>query len=186
MSDQTYTAPDRVQALIAPICIDLGLDLWGVECHTAPGRTGVLRIYVDEPGGVSVERCAELSRKIGLLLDVEDVMPGRYRLEVSSPGMERRFFEPGQLAGYVGETVLVRLQIPRQGAKTFRGALDAVLDDGIFRIKAEQGTETFAWNEIKSVNLVVDDPFHRERTSTSPNNDGDFADRSSAKRSEKP
>ena len=110
--------------LAAPLAASLGLELWGVELAFS-GR-GLVRVFVESGNGVSVDQCAELSRLLGLSLDVEDLVPGAYVLEVSSPGLERTFFTEAQLARAVGQRVEITLHEPRPawpGRRKFRGQL---------------------------------------------------------------
>lgn len=113
-----------VTDLATPLAASLGLELWGVEL--AFGGRSLVRIFVESDNGVSIDQCAELSRLLGLSLDVEDLMPGAYVLEVSSPGMERTFFTEQQLARAVGQRVEITLHTPKPawpGRKKFRGLL---------------------------------------------------------------
>ena len=110
--------------LAAPLAASLGLELWGVELAFS-GR-GLVRVFVESENGVSVDQCAELSRLLGLSLDVEDLIPGAYVLEVSSPGLERTFFTEAQLARAVGQRVEITLHEPQPawpGRRKFRGLL---------------------------------------------------------------
>ena len=110
--------------LAAPLAASLGLELWGVELAFS-GR-GLVRVFVESENGVSVDQCAELSRLLGLSLDVEDLVPGAYVLEVSSPGLERTFFTEAQLARAVGQRVEITLHEPQPawpGRRKFRGLL---------------------------------------------------------------
>lgn len=110
--------------LAAPLAASLGLELWGIEL--AFGGRGLVRVFVENENGVSVDQCAELSRLLALSLDVEDIIPGAYVLEVSSPGLERAFFTESQLARAVGQRVEIILHEPRPawpGRRKFRGLL---------------------------------------------------------------
>jgi len=111
-----------LEGLVAPLAAQHGLDLWGVELVSGHGR-GVLRIYVDTPEGVTVDQCAALSRDLSVLLDVEDPVPGRYSLEVSSPGLDRIFFRPEQMAAYLGQEVNLTLREAEAGRRSLRGVL---------------------------------------------------------------
>jgi len=124
---------EKLKALAAPCLASMGLVLWGVELAQS-GRRQVARLFLDlapdtprtaERQGVTVDACATVSRRLSALLDVDDIFHGPYVLEVSSPGLDRLFFEPEQLAGYVGREIEVKLTAPRQGRKKFRGVLAA-------------------------------------------------------------
>ena len=99
----------------------------------------------DSPRGVTIAQCAELSRLLGLALEVEDLIPGAYVLEVSSPGLDRTFFTPEQLSGAKGHTVEITLLEPADdfpGRRRFRGELvdvpvAAEAADGAFLLRTE-------------------------------------------------
>lgn len=136
----------RVREAAEPVIASFGLMLWGIEV-VAGGRT-VVRVYVDAPAGstaseggsgedgvlegVSVDQCAEISRMVGLALDVDEVFSDAWVLEVSSPGMDRLFFELSQLAPYAGRELDVMLSDPHPdiaGRRKFRGPLVSVAGD---------------------------------------------------------
>ena len=127
-----------LEGLVAPLAAQHGLALWGIEFVSGPGR-GVVRIYVDTPEGVTVDQCARLSRDLSVLLDVEDPIPGRYSLEVSSPGLDRIFFRPEQMAAYLGQEVSLSLREPADGRRTLRGVLLRVEGDAV--VLDESGAE---------------------------------------------
>lgn len=115
---------DVLTDLTAPLAASLGLELWGIEL--AFGGRSLVRVFVESDNGVTVEQCAELSRLLGLSLEVEDIIPGAYVLEVSSPGLERTFFTESQLARAVGQRVEITLHQPKApwpGRRKFRGPL---------------------------------------------------------------
>jgi ribosome maturation factor RimP len=136
-----------VADLAAPLAASLGLELWGIEL--AFGGRGVVRVFVEGENGVSIEQCAELSRLLGVSLDVEDCIPGAYVLEVSSPGLERTFFTENQLARALGQRVEITLRSPRPawpGRRKFRGRLRGVPAAGDERgpLPGEAGPELAA------------------------------------------
>jgi ribosome maturation factor RimP len=108
--------------MIAPIVASLGCELWGLE-YLTQGRYTTLRIFIDAPAGVSLEDCEKVSRQISSVMDVEDPIDGEYTLEVSSPGMDRPLYTPTHYARYVGETVNLRLRMPRDGRRRFKGEI---------------------------------------------------------------
>ncbi|MEM1434049.1 MAG: ribosome maturation factor RimP [Pseudomonadota bacterium] len=116
-----------ISELIRPTIEDLGCELWGVELHTG-GKHTKLCIYIDQAEGVTVDDCERVSRALSDLFDVEDIMPDRYTLEVSSPGMDRILFQPEHYAAAVGETIEVRLSVPIEKRKRLTGVLVGVED----------------------------------------------------------
>ena len=126
MASKDQQIADMLQATIAA----LGYALWGVE-HVAQGKHSVVRVYIDSPAGITVDDCAAVSEQVSSILDVEDPITGEYTLEVSSPGMDRLLFTLAQYAGYVGETVEVRLRRAFEGRRRFKGTLKGIEGEDI-------------------------------------------------------
>jgi ribosome maturation factor RimP len=141
-----------LRELVEPLVRSMGFDFWGLSYAPAGGR-GLLRVYIDAEDGVSVDDCAEVSRNLSVMLDVEDPVPGGYNLEVSSPGLEREFFRPSQLAGYEGQDLSVVLREPEDGRKKFTGSLASVSGEA-FTILQGGAALTFDWHKVKQVRLV--------------------------------
>ena len=130
---------EKISQLVKAQCQLFGLSLWGIEFAPGAGkRRGLLRIYVDAPQGVNVDQCARLSRELSVILDVEDIIPGPYNLEISSPGLDRIFFSPEQLTGYIGQKLKVKLINPVDNRRNFSGTLQEVKDN-IFTIISDSG-----------------------------------------------
>ena len=116
---------NKLRLLLQPTVEALGFELWGVE-HLVQGRRSVLRVYIERPGGISVDDCAAVSGQVSAVLDVQDPIGGEYTLEVSSPGLDRRLFDLAQYDRYPGETIDLRLRMPFEGRRRFRGRLKGV------------------------------------------------------------
>lgn len=117
---------DRVRAVIEPSLATQGLEVVDVQHHA-----GVLRITVDRPGGVDLDALSVASRLVSDELDRHDMVPGRYLLEVSSPGVERSLRTPAHFARFVGTTVAVRTRPGTDGDRRVEGVLEAADDDGV-------------------------------------------------------
>lgn len=117
----------QVEELLTPTVESLGCSIWGVE-FLAQGKHTKLRLYIDREDGVSVDDCANVSRHVSDILDVEELISGAYTLEVSSPGMDRILFKENQFSDSVGEQVDVRLNFPFEGRRKFIGMLAGVQD----------------------------------------------------------
>ena len=117
---------DRLIARFEPVLQGLGFELVEVEFVPGPGG-GTLRVYIDKPPeaevGIDVEDCASVSHVLSELLDADDPFPGRYSLEVSSPGTDRVLRTPEHFARFVDERVKVELLAPRDGRKRYTGVL---------------------------------------------------------------
>jgi ribosome maturation factor RimP len=117
---------DRLSGLVAPVLTDLGLSLYDLEF-----TGGQLRVVVDRPGGVDLDSIASATRLISRELDAADPIPGRYQLEVSSPGLERNLRTPAHFQGAVGTAVKIRTHPHVEGDRRAEGMLTAADDEGV-------------------------------------------------------
>ena len=120
----------NLQQLLEPVAQSMGFELWGIE-YISQGKDSILRIYIDGEEGVSVDDCAILSHQASGILDVEETITGMYTLEVSSPGLDRILFKLEHYIAYVGHTVKVKLRLPFDGRRNFKGLLKGVEEDEI-------------------------------------------------------
>ncbi len=116
---------EKIQALLEPTVEAMGFELWGME-HLSQGRHSLLRLYIDSENGVTADDCAEVSRQVSGVMDVEDPISGEYTLEVSSPGIDRLLFRLDQYLAYVGEWIELRLRVPFEGRRKFNGTLKGI------------------------------------------------------------
>ncbi len=116
----------RVRELVEPV-----LAAGGIELVDAQFASGALQIFVDRPGGIDLDAIAEVSTTVSHLLDEHDPVPGRYTLEVSSPGLERPLRRPEHFRRFVGTTVAVKTRPEVDGERREQGVLEAADDDGI-------------------------------------------------------
>ena len=100
------------------------------------GATQLLRLFVDRPGGVTLDHCVALSRYLSPLLDMKDFLSGRYTLEVSSPGIDRPIRKPADFQRFTGEPIKVKTVNPVDGRKRFRGVLRGI-EDGLISVESE-------------------------------------------------
>ena len=161
----------EITRIADPLARSLGLAVWGIEVIPA-GRT-LVRIYVDTPPGArdaggkgpGIDQCAHVSRHVGLALEAEDLIPGAYVLEVSSPGLERPFFTPAQLAPYVGGDFALKLgsaQPELPDRKSVRGKLLAVGEHAFTLLAYDAPAETrlsIRWDNVRKVSLAPELPF---------------------------
>ena len=115
---------ETVRALAEPVAAELGLEIWDVE-YVKEGADMYLRIIIDKDEGIDIEDCERMSRAIDPLLDEADPIEESYRLEVSSPGIERDLTRPEHFEKCMGEKVEVRLFAPLEGRKQIVGILSA-------------------------------------------------------------
>lgn len=147
----------RAGNLALPLLASKGLELVDLEFRRE-GRTMILRLFIDKQGGVNLDDCAEVSREFSEILDVEDVIPGHYSLEVSSPGLNRPLKKEADYERYQGRLVKIRTFEPvadQQGnlRKTFLGTLLG-LADGIVSIHLQEGqTAMIPLTKVAKANL---------------------------------
>lgn len=117
-----------LETVIAPVVIGLGYEFVGLE-YLPQGKHSVLRLYVDNPGGISIEDCVKVSRQVGSVLEVESqLVRGEYALEVSSPGVDRKIFTLEQFPDFIGRKLHLTVHALINGQKNFKGTLTAVND----------------------------------------------------------
>lgn len=120
----------RLTELLEPLVQDLGYEFVGIEYSSNP-KNPVLVLYIDRSGGIGVDDCEAVSREAAARLDVADPIPGHYVFEVSSPGLDRPLFNPGQFARFAGEVVRVSVFAPVAGRRKFKGRIIGVDGDTI-------------------------------------------------------
>ena len=118
---------ERVQQIAERVTASSGLELVEVEFRGG-GKSRMLRLFIDKPGGVTHEDCANLSREVSTILDVEDVVPGSYLLEVSSPGLDRKLSRPADFERFTGSRVKIMTRDPVNGNRHFDGRLQSFQD----------------------------------------------------------
>jgi len=122
MSKHTQPIAAAIEALAAPVLGAHGLTLVDLE-YAGGARRAVLRFYVDKPGGVTIDDCQRFSREIGDLLDVSDLLPGSFDLEVSSPGLDRELKKDRELTWAIGKSVHLWTREPVDGQRELVGRL---------------------------------------------------------------
>ncbi|MGH8618351.1 MAG: ribosome maturation factor RimP [Burkholderiales bacterium] len=125
-----------------------------------PGRGGLLRLYIDKPGGINVDDCAAVSRQVSRVLEVERV--GYDRLEVSSPGLDRALKQAGDFTRFTGERAKVRLRLPLDGQRNFVGTISGV-EDGAVVLAVEGRTVRLELANVESARLAPDAPIKGPR-----------------------
>ena len=122
----------RVHEIVAPLMADEGLEL--VEVRFTGSQ---LQVVIDRGGGIDLDTLSNVSRRVSRLLDERDVVPGRYTLEVSSPGLERPLRTADQFRRFVGATIAVKTRPDVPGERRERGRLEAADEQGIVIVPSE-------------------------------------------------
>lgn len=148
-----------VRALIHEVAERFGVEV--VDLEIIPGgRRRVLRMYIDQPGGVGHQDCAFVSRKVGEALDQKDSLPFPYDLEVSSPGINRPLTQIQHFDRFRGEQADVELKLPLDGRRHFKGRLDGVEGNDVRFVLEGEEPLTLPLENIRRARLAVD-PWER-------------------------
>ena len=131
----------------------LGFDIWGIEFF-GKHKNETLRIYIDKKEGVSVEDCEKVSKHVIKLLDVENDFSTKYLLEVSSPGLERKFFFEDQYLGYVDCSIKVRYINNSNKKFSIKGILSEVTTEGLV-IESQDRNQNIPFSSIIQANLIM-------------------------------
>ena len=142
---------DIVAELARPVVEDEGCTLWDVE-YVREAGTWFLRVYIDKEGGVGIDDCERISRRLDPMLDEADPIPDSYTFEVGSAGCERELKRPGDFAAFMGSAVEVKLYQPVNGCKNFIGELKGYEDGKVTVLFAGQEM-TFEKAQIAQVKL---------------------------------
>jgi len=143
----------EIEQLIQPTVESMGYDLWGCE-YLAQGKHSLLRIYIDNAGGIGVEDCQRVSHQVSALLDVDDPIPGNYSLEVSSPGIPRPLFRSSQYQRYVGLEVQIKLFKPVSAKRKFVGTIESANEHTLV-LMIDNKQQDFLFSNIVKANLTV-------------------------------
>jgi ribosome maturation factor RimP len=114
----------------------------------------VLKIFIDSDDGIDVEDCAKVSRQVSSLLDVEDLFHGKYTLEVSSPGLDRRLFKLEQFEVFKGTKVRLMLRKPYEGRRKFVGLLCGIEEEDVVLRSDKDEEILFPFREIERANII--------------------------------
>lgn len=147
------TLEQNLQEMLQDAVEDLGCELWGIECQRV-GRFMTVRLFIDKDGGVTVDDCADVSRQVSAILDVEDPIADKYNLEVSSPGLDRPLFTLPQFERYIGQDIAVHLRIPVMERRKWQGKLERIEKDMITLIVDDQ-EQILVFGNIKKANVVA-------------------------------
>ena len=147
------TIEEKLENALRPTVESMGFDWWGME-YLPAGRHTLLRVFIEKPDGtVNSDETYEVCKQVSAILDVEDIISSEFRLEVSSPGMDRLLFTPEQFKQYKGEEVQVRSSMPVLGRKRFKGQMVTVTDQGI-EVEVDGELYEIDFDFIEKANLI--------------------------------
>ncbi len=123
-------APEALYRLAGPVVESLGYELVGIELLPQP-RGSLLRVYIDRPGGVTLDDCERVSHQLSGVFEVEEPVRGPYTLEISSPGFDRPLFRLEDFERFAGRRVRIRMQVPRAGRRKYTGVIVGIEGDEV-------------------------------------------------------
>lgn len=146
---------ERVREIAERIAGENGLELVHVE-FVGAGRNSELRIFIDKPGGVTVDDCTSISHTLGTILDVEDFISSNYALVVSSPGLERELYSLRDYAKYAGNLAKLKVRQPIGNQRNFRGRIIGTEGETVIFDDKTSGRVEIPFEQIAKANLEID------------------------------
>jgi ribosome maturation factor RimP len=144
---------DKIKDLITPVLEQSG-DLYLVDVEIAPGRSPQVWVYLEsKKGGISLDACAAISRELAVLLDAHGVFEDSYRLNVSSPGLDRPLKHPQQFISNVGRNAKVTMAVGEGKKVAVKGILKSVDDQGIV-LETAQGAQRILFSELHETKIL--------------------------------
>ena len=144
---------DKVSEIARPIVEEEGCTLWDVE-YVREAGTWYLRVFIDKDGGVSIDDCERVSRRLDPILDEEDPIPDSYVFEVGSAGADRELKRPCDFEQFMGNEIEVKLFRPVGGSKHYTGTL-AAYENGTVSLAQRETILNFTKDQIAQVRLYV-------------------------------
>lgn len=147
-------ATDRIRQIITPAVEDMGYEI--VRVQISGTHRPVLQVMAERTDGqaMTVDDCADISRGVSALLDVEDPIHSAYTLEVSSPGIDRPLTRPGDFERFAGFEARIETRLPVEGRRRFRGHLRGI-EEGRVRIETQDGAFEIPYDAIQRAKLIL-------------------------------
>ncbi len=162
----------ELEKVIRPEVESLGFECVKFEI-VGSARNPIVRVYIDREGGVSIKHCAVVSRSIGMVLDRLDPFPGRYLLEVSSPGNGRPLTKEEHFVRFAGNEARVQCEEPESGKKTYTGVIRSCIN-GLLVLDTDEGERIVRFSDIIKANLSpLEYKIDKKQRHTRNDKDGD-------------
>ncbi len=144
---------EQLSELLTPSVAALGYELVGVEYHPN-SVNALLRVYIDKADGITLDDCMAVNEQVSGVLDVEDPIPGKYTLEISSPGLDRPLFNLRDFERFIGSQAKIRLSRPIEGQRNFKGEITAVNGDLISLVDKHGQSAELNFQHIEVAKLI--------------------------------
>ena len=151
---RTMTEPIavKIEEIAQRVAVSEGMEVVEVEVKGG-GNNRFVRISIDKPAGVTHGDCELVSHQVGTILDVEDIVPGHYTLEVSSPGVERKLLKPQDYQRFQGKKAKITLRDPVEGRRNWEGTLAGFENGGVALETAPGQTMRFPFDQVRKAHL---------------------------------
>ena len=144
----------QISELVEPILDEMDVELVDIEYLSNHGRW-IVRVYVDKEGGITVDDCARVSREIDAIIEIKDIIPHAYVLEVSSPGLNRPLKKEKDFQRAVGKKIKAKTFVPLKGRRHFTGYLKDFQND-ILYLEVEDNVVALSRRDVEKANLVYE------------------------------
>lgn len=152
---ETGSISERVEQIAASVAEKSGIEF--IHCQIAgTKRNPTVRLFIDKPGGVTLEDCADISREVEAILDKDDFIPTSYVLEVSSPGIERELFKLADFERFVGQDARIKTRQAIGGQRNFAGRIAAVSGSDVEFEDRTNGRVLIPFENVAKANLMAD------------------------------
>jgi ribosome maturation factor RimP len=155
MSLSKIQAEQQIREIADRVAASEGMEVVDIE-YRGGGNRHKLCVYIDKPGGITHADCELISKQVGTIVDVEDLVPGSYVLEVSSPGLDRKLLKPKDYERFLGRKAKVRLRQPVDGKQSYVGRLCEYHDGAIGLETGPEQVLRFRFEDVSEARLVVE------------------------------
>lgn len=145
---------EKIEEFAEGVLPSMDLELVEVQ-YRQEGHGWVLRLFIDGPNGIGVDECAKVSREMNVFLDVEDLIPNAFHLEVSSPGIERALLNVRDYKRFAGKKARVKVRHPIDGHKVFIGLIGDSDEFGFNLIMEDESSMRFNQDQIRKARLTL-------------------------------
>ncbi len=145
---------EKIQEFVGSLLPSMNLELVEIQ-YRQEGEGWVLRLFIDGPDGIGIDQCTKVSRELSFFLDVEDLIPHAFNLEVSSPGLERPLRELKDFKRFTGKKARIKLRHPIDGQKVFVGLIGECGEHG-FDLLSEDGSRAhYLMDQVRKARLTL-------------------------------
>lgn len=145
----------RIREIAGKVATSEGMELVDMD-YRREGPRQVLRLFIDKPGGINLADCQEISGQVGAQLEVEDLVPESYTLEVSSPGLDRRLTREADFVQFTGRMARVTTHQPIQGRRKFLGRIEGFVEGKVVLSTEDCGSVEIGLEDVARARLEIE------------------------------